>query len=198
MNEENEKEHFKVSYYFLDALKHYVEHQTHYHQMLPERLRPESLSVIPLSLMKHIIEHLSEETVSFEAVFHHAINNAKSRVKMVAMTGIYDCGTCQAKALIPIEVKTSRDHLEYVKNGQVDFKVLAEYEKTEETISLNLMIPESFAPGCNCLEKTTDINSLVNRNTHIGIHLSDKDIEDLNYLVDKENEKTNQRVRTEG
>lgn len=144
------REEMLVIYYFTDALKHYVEHQNEIYKSLPEQRKPKSLNVVPLELLEGLIAGLSGEKVGYEAVLRGTIHNAKASSKWLKLAGVFYCAHCGAKDIIPMEVKNSRDGMSYIKNGQFNYEMYREYEKTEEVVSLHFMVPENLAPDCRC------------------------------------------------
>lgn len=177
------REEMLVIYYFTDALKHYVKHQNEIYESLPEQRKPKSLNIIPLELLQGLIEGLSGEKVGYEATLRGTIHNAKASSKWLKLAGIFYCAPCGAKDIVPLEVKNSRDGMTYIKNGQFNYEMYREYEKTEEVVSLNFRVPENLAPDCRCEGKGQD--DFLHARTSFGVHLSDKDIKDLQELNDK-------------
>lgn len=181
------REEMVVSYYFTDALKYYVEHQTEIFENLPEQQKPKSSNMITLELLEGIIEGLSEEKVGYEAVLRATFHNAKASSRWLKVVGVFYCGHCGAKDVIPMEVKTSRDGMSYIKNGSFNYELYQEYKNTEEIVSMNLIVPENLAPDCRCKDRGED-NFMISR-TSFGIQLSDKDVQDLQKLIEKENKR---------
>lgn len=198
MKKETTKEelhdYYNASYYFSRALQHYLEFQEEYRQMLPMEQRPENPNMLTVNLVNQLANHLAEEEISFDGILRESISHAKFGRNMTDMVGIFSCKACGEKGIIPIEVKTNRDHIQLLKNGQFDFKAHKEYENTEEVISLNFMIPENFAPGCTCNGKITEMNEWLLGKTHLGISLSDENVRDLKALSEKKKRRNNNRI----
>lgn len=200
MKKEKTKEelhdYYNASNYYIPTLQHYVEFQDHYRQLLPDDVRPLNANILPLNLVSHILNHLAGEDVPFKEVIDQTITHAKLKGTSLAMVGVFSCRTCQVKDVFPIEIKTNRDHIEYMKNGRFDFEAYAEYSKIEEEINLNMMVPENFAPDCTCKDTESDFHHWVNARTHMGVLLSEQDVEDLTELTLKKKQSNLLRLHT--
>ena len=187
------KEDFNADYYFVRALEHYIQFQEHYYGMYPEIKRPVTKNELSVDLLTHIINHLAEEEVSYDAVFRKCLNNAKKRVEIISLEGLFSCQKCLTKARIPIEVKTTRDHIETItKNGRLDMNALSEWQNTEELFTLTLMQTDEVLSDCTCKEKEADIHAWVRVNTGICVHLSD---ELVGYLKESNDKRESKRLK---
>lgn len=186
------KEDFNADYYFVRGLEHYIQFQQHYYGMYPEHKRPVTPNELSVDLLTHIINHLAEEEVSYDAVFRKCLNNAKKSVEIISLEGLFCCKKCLTKARIPFEVKTTKDHIEIFKNGQLDMNALTEWENTEEVFTLNLLTTDDLLSDCTCKEKETNIYEWVQKNTGICVHLSD---ELVGYLKESNDKRESKRLK---
>ena len=176
---------FTVDYYFIDAMEHYIKFRAHYYDSQLETNRPVTPNELSVNMLRDIIEHLSEKEVSYDAVFQKCLRSAKKRLEIITLEGLFYCKKCEVKARIPIDVKTTTDHIELTKNGSLDIEAFVEMQNTEETFTLELLVTDNLLSECTCEEKENSFYA----NTSICVHLSDETVEYLIESVDKKEAK---------
>lgn len=179
------KDKLKVSFYFWDALEHYVYFQDHYFNEYPDDQKPFSKNSIRFDLFERIINHISENDYSTESIYEACLFYAKPKLKAIDLECLYRCPVCKNKVLATVSVTTNKDEITMYKNGTLDYEAVSEYQNTEEKIGVDVNFEQDPFLQCECqndIQDEDEKNRLLYENIGTYLRLEDNLV---SYLKDK-------------